>query len=294
MVELPTILKDRIERTWGAQGSSWAFRFSESLRTACDRWNLSELRLFANLSYHFVAACRMGDRDVVLKLGVPEPEIRLEAAALLEFGNGKCAELIDADLGLAALILERVSPGQSLESMWSQESDDLHTRIIAQSMTLNKKVAKNRFPSVLDWAKALEVGGTNIPNAMICRAKHLVQEIHSNRAEWVLLHGDLHHGNTLHSDNGWRVIDPKGVLGDPSFESYALLRNPVGSSPNFTLSRWKRRIDIVAEVTGQARDRLLKGAFCGTVISCCWSAEEGGAALEADIELARRLEAAIC
>ena len=133
-MELPAALKTKIERVWGVQGSEWVDRFPEILRVACERWNLSELEPFPNLSYHFVAAGRMDVREVAIKLGVPEPEFFQEAAALRAFGGNTCVKLIDYAPDVAAMVLERVNPGQSLESTWREELDDIQTKVIAQSM----------------------------------------------------------------------------------------------------------------------------------------------------------------
>jgi len=43
------------------------------------------------------------------------------------------------------------------------------------------------------------------------------------------LHGDLHHYNILKHGDEWKVIDPKGLAGDPNYEAVAWLRNPVDS-----------------------------------------------------------------
>lgn len=39
------------------------------------------------------------------------------------------------------------------------------------------------------------------------------------------LHGDLHHENILRHGDAWKVIDPKGLEGDPHFECVAWVRN---------------------------------------------------------------------
>lgn len=294
-MELSAAVKFKIERVWEAQGADWIERFPQTLCRASERWSLTEIRPFPNLSYHFVASARMGPREVVLKLGVPELEFFEEADALKAFGSAVCVELIDQDPALAALLLERVLPGAALESLWTEETDDQCTEAMAKTMCeLWGTPAMEGSSSVRDWAKALEPDYVGIPGNLLQRARQLLIELESTASGLHLLHGDLHHGNVLQSGAGFKVIDPKGVLGDPAFEVYAQLRNPVGASAKFTLENWERRVDIVAAMTGLNKSRLLIGAFCGTMISCCWSAEEGGRPPEADLELARRLEAGIC
>jgi streptomycin 6-kinase len=41
-----------------------------------------------------------------------------------------------------------------------------------------------------------------------------------------LLHGELHHENILAAERApWLAIDPKGVIGEPAYETGALIRN---------------------------------------------------------------------
>ncbi|MBX3117566.1 MAG: hypothetical protein KF784_00755 [Fimbriimonadaceae bacterium] len=55
----------------------------------------------------------------------------------------------------------------------------------------------------------------------------LGQELLQSTTEEVFLHGDLHHSNILLGPEGWVVIDPKGLIGDPAFEPSAFIRNPI-------------------------------------------------------------------
>lgn len=43
----------------------------------------------------------------------------------------------------------------------------------------------------------------------------------------VVLHGDIHHGNVLDGgERGWRAIDPKGLLGERTFDFVNILLAP--------------------------------------------------------------------
>ena len=74
----------------------------------------------------------------------------------------------------------------------------------------------------------------------------------------VVLHGDLHHFNILAAERQpWLAIDPKGVVGEPVYETGALLRNPWPDllslpDPGRILAR---RVDQLAEELGFDRAR---------------------------------------
>jgi streptomycin 6-kinase len=79
----------------------------------------------------------------------------------------------------------------------------------------------------------------------------LYAELLPSQEAQVVLHGDLHHYNILSSGDQWKAIDPKGVIGEPVYETGALLRNPFGllDRPN-PLKLTERRIAILSELLG--------------------------------------------
>ena len=290
-MDLPAAVRAKIEGTFGKFGSEWVGRFPEFLRLAQERWGLSHIEPFHNLSYHFVASARMGGRDVVLKLGVPSEEFFAEASAIRAFA-GACVELIDVSRDIAAMLLERAIPGTALESTWNPTIDNECTEVIAQAMAkVWQPCLAKGFPSLKNWAK--EIASVDALAPFRTKAAACLYDL-EEVGEPMLLHGDLHHGNVLRHGSGYKVIDPKGVIGDRAFEVYALLRNPVRAPDTFLLDRFSSRIDIVSLATGLSRKRLLKGAFLGSLISCAWSFEENGSVPNGDLELTRRIEAAIC
>ena len=92
-------------------------------------------------------------------------------------------------------------------------------------------------------------------------------------AEWLLattdedrfLHGDLHHYNILRGTDGWRMIDTKGVCGDPAYEPAAFLRNPIDTIGNELDLRGtlRGRIDRLADFLGLLRERIWAWSLIG-------------------------------
>ena len=55
----------------------------------------------------------------------------------------------------------------------------------------------------------------------------LIADLLASGGEPLLLHGDLHQGNILAAGRApWLAIDPKGVVGEATYETAALLHNP--------------------------------------------------------------------
>lgn len=90
------------------------------------------------------------------------------------------------------------------------------------------------------------------------------------------LHGDLHHDNVLSSDRGWLAIDPKGLIGDPAYETANVFINPeradkIASDPK----RIAARADILSQRLGYNRKRILGWAAAHAALSACWDLEDG-------------------
>jgi len=149
------------------------------------------------------------------------------------------------------------------------------------------------FPTVAKWGagfarlRATYGGATGpLPTDLVQRAEALFAELLNSSAEPVLLHGDFHHENILAAQRApWLALDPKGVAGEPAYEVGALMRNP-RPQPAAVLAR---RADILAEVLGLDRGRLLQWSFAQAVLSAWWSVEDHGHGGENAIEVARSL-----
>jgi len=241
---------------------------------------------FPSLSYNYVApAVRADGTEVVLKLGVPNPELVTEIEALRLFDGRGIVRLLEADTERGSLLLERLRPGTPL----SRLADDEQATAIAAGVMgqlWRPAPAGHPFPTVQRWAAGLERlrarfgGGTGpLPIALVERAEALFAELIGSMADPVLLHGDLHHENILAAGRQpWLALDPKGVVGEPAYETGALLRNPMPE----ILRRpgvgriLARRVDQLAGLLGFDRERVVGWAFAQAVLSAWWSLEDHG------------------
>jgi streptomycin 6-kinase len=220
----------------------------------------------------------------VLKIGVPNPELASEIAALDFYaGRGAC-RLLNADATLGLLLLERLTPGTMLVTL---ENDDEATSIAAQVLRLIQHTAPGGkdFIPLKKWFDGLTGlrarfnGSTGpFPPKTVEIIEHLIPEIFNEDRPQVLLHGDFHHYNILNSERGWLVIDPKGVIGAAEYEVGPFLVNPIEVMPDETeaIRRTQRRIAIFAEQLGFDRQRLLRWATCFSLLSSWWDVDENG------------------
>lgn len=152
------------------------------------------------------------------------------ASVLLSGGPGPQVFQVDEESG--AVLMERVLPGTPM----GEDADD---------------------DVFLDFVRVLQSLPTTdcLPLASFFESD-LPQP---NGGDAVFLHGDLHPFNILRSPDGWVLIDPKGLRGDPAFEAAAWLRNPIplfvdlDSAEKTTMHRLER---FEAEM-GWERERML-------------------------------------
>jgi len=266
-------------------GREWLRQLPETI-AACERlWSLRVGEPF-DLSYNFVApAVRADGGEVVLKAGVPNPELWTEVAALRHYGGRGAVGLVAVSEELGAFLMERARPGLPLKDF---ADDDQATEIAAGVMKALWHPAPegHNFPTVETWAQGLGRlretfgGGTGpYPRALVEKAEAIFAEMLVSQGEAVLLHGDLHHWNILSSGaSGWLVIDPKGVVGEREYEAGSLLRNPynrIQEWPDLAV-RTQRRIDILAEILGFDKQRLAAWNFAQAVLSNWWGYEDLG------------------
>ncbi|MCA9936761.1 MAG: phosphotransferase [Ardenticatenaceae bacterium] len=272
----------------GRTGQTWLDNLPNFLAEYAQRWRLTLLPPFPNLTYNYVApAVREDGTAVVLKVGIINPELQSEIAALDHYAGRGAVRLLQADAENGIFLLQRVQPGHSLVPL-QQTDDDAATRIAAEVMRQLWRPAPPApysFPTVAHWAAGLgrlreRFDGRTGPfdAQLIETAESLFADLLASSAEPVLLHGDLHHDNILAAGDGWLAIDPKGVIGEPAYEVGALLRNFWrGGETTAEIRRMlARRIAIFSEMLGFDRQRLAAWGAAQAVLSAWWSYEDHG------------------
>jgi streptomycin 6-kinase len=103
----------------------------------------------------------------------------------------------------------------------------------------------HHFKSIFNWAEDLNKiptlfpQGIPFPTKLIDQAKALFADLIATQTSKMLLHGDFHNYNILSSDNEWRAIDPKGIIGEPEFDLAPFLENEIDpKDPVAILSTW--------------------------------------------------------
>lgn len=308
MAQIPAFLPESLARTigstFGERGIEWLQRLPTLLADCAQRWSLTLLPPFPNLSFHYVApVVRADGTEAILKAGVPHKELWTEIAALRLYQGRNSVRLLDADSEQGTLLLERLYPGTMLTLLADEAQDAQATSIAASVMRgLWRPVPPGlAFPTIGEWAQGLQRlrehfgGGVGpFPVALVEEAETLFVELLSSASEPVLLHGDLHHDNILSAQRQpWLAIDPKGIIGEPAYEVGALLRN-LWQDRHRLLNPGRileRRVYQLAEELSIERARVRGWGVAQAVLSAWWCIEDNSDCWEAAIANAELLAA---
>ncbi len=298
-MQLPDSFITTIQKAFKEDGEKFLAVLPALIEDASQRWGLTNVRPVQNLSYNFVAFAKRGKEDVMLKIGVPNPELNSEMAALKLFnGDGAC-QLLACDEERGFLLLERLNPGTVLADI---TDDDERTNIAVDVMqkiwrpaeilesgsklpdVKQQAVPLQSFIKLTDWFGELKNirphfnGGTGpFPKKLLERVESVLPELLADE-NVKLIHGDFHHFNILLSGRGWLAIDPKGVIGPAGYEIGPLMINPWGSLSDGVSfkAQTKRRMSILSERLGWERETILNWATAHAVLSTWWDTQPDG------------------
>ena len=264
---------------YGKRGIQWLAKLPAIISQSIDRWQLTDLKNYANLTYNYVLAGTMHNRPIVLKLRCDHAELEKEVAALHAFEDYGCVRVLSHNKALGAVLLERVVPGGSLGSLFPHDDVDA-TRIAAD-------LIRNLHQASIPEGASFSTLEQTIPTfnkepeelaPFIAHARLLRKQLLATQSKRVLLHGDFHQDNILQSgDNHWLAIDPEGVIGDPYYDLAVYMRNPLKElvTAKNIQTILINRITTFAVLLEYDRQRILDWTYLQTVTSAYWSIEDG-------------------
>lgn len=279
-------------------GADWLASLPSIVELCAERWSLRVGSPFDGANVSHVLAVELGDGGpAVLKINFPDAESELEPDALRHWDGHGAARLLEYEVSVRALLVERCMPGSQL---WSVEDEDEATRIAA--LVLRKiwrpAPSEHRFRTLADeaarWALDLpaewEAVGQPFERGVLDEAAAACVELGPHQGELVVLHQDFHGGNVLRAEReAWLAIDPKPLVGEREFDAASLLRDRrwlLGAAGD--AARISRRLDILSSELDLDRERMRRW---GIAHALAWGFS--GRKVEADmIECARLLIAA--
>lgn len=238
-------------------------------------------RVFADATEALVVEAVTGTGEpVVLKVLVPRAtdDARNEIAVLHLVDGEGCARLLRDDEVRGALLMERLGP--SLHEL-RLPIRRRHEIMCAVASRVWRPAARCGLPTgadkgrwladyiVINWeALGRPSSERAVEHALAC-AQRRVEAHDDERA--VLVHGDVHEWNTLRAGDGFKLIDPDGLLAEAEYDMGILMReDPVElmhGDPG-ERARWlaaRTGLDAVAIWEWGVVERVSTGLVCTSI-----------------------------
>jgi len=287
--------KNKAVERWG---SGFDIKILRDIEFYSKKWKLSEFQFAGHYSFNAIFFCASKQRSgtpkeflpygsCVLKIGGNEQDAEFfsECNVLREYGGGRYVKVYESDIdinkGKKAMLLERVMPGNRL-----REEQSLEKRLEIFSELFNGLHIEPKNPGSFSTYEKWVCEMTDLYcNAgaryeKLCghmkKARELYFDIAQVYSKKVLLHGDFHADNIISSGGGfYKIIDPKGIIGDPVFDVSRYIANESPDAKN----RFANAAAIIKrlEKSLQIPEKILRQCFyIEMAMVNGWSDEDGG------------------
>lgn len=291
---IPADFRQRFVDVCGQKGVEMLAHLPERVEEWEGQLRLKGLRLVDGLSYNLVFFGEtMAGRPVVLKAAPESQALASEAAALQGFGSDRAAAVIEARLDEGLLVTERLQPGTQLSRVATErEALDVVVRLFSNGWPAPNPLVDDDVAAFTRSLDRLPESSGPLDPGLLREAMDVRRTLLADSTEARLLHGDLHYDNILADERrGYRLIDPKGLLGDPLFDlGYLVSRvQPLGCDALPLRRAVELRLDVLAEAFGCEARRLAAWSFVAAALSAIWTLEDHAHVSDDEIDVLKLL-----
>lgn len=226
---------------------------------------------------------KAGDVPAMLKISTDPHETRASGLMRWWAGDGAAPVLASDD---DALVLARATGPRSLLEL--AQTDDAEATRILRNVARRLHAPREPRPTGLvpldNWFAPLLARGP-AEGGLLARAADIARELLASPRQIAPLHGDLHHENVLDfsvdgtGEDTWLAIDPKGLIGERTFDYTILFCDPDIGRPEMNIARrsenFARRLAIVSTEAKLERTRLLHWILAWCALSWMWAINDG-------------------
>lgn len=196
-------------------------------------WELSNPQLLTQtMTSHIYTVTHSAETFVLKLLSSSETEEQRGALSLRYFDGHGAVRLLRYDEGAQ---LVEYAAGDELVTLVERGEDEraTHTiaQVIAQLHSVPQHAPHNGLVPLERWFEALFVKAAADKHAGIesiyVRSGAFAQRLLADQRDMRVLHGDIHHYNIRQSARGWLAFDPKGLVGERTYDCANTLCNPV-------------------------------------------------------------------
>jgi streptomycin 6-kinase len=239
-------------------------------------WNLSDPQFLTQTMTSHIYTVTYKTERVILKLLAPsETDEQRGAVALRYFDGYGAVRLLRYDEG--AHLMEYAA-GDELVTLVERGEDENATHITAQVIRQLHSVAQNIphdglfrlepwFRALFDKATSDRQAGIN---SIFVRSASLAKRLLVDQREVRVLHGDIHHRNIRQTSRGWLTFDPKGLVGERTYDCANTLCNPVMPELVHNETRLLTNAAILADNLALELPRILAFTYAYACLNASW------------------------
>ncbi len=249
---------------------------NEKLNRYLAAWHLSTPHLLKQTMTSQIYTVLHDSEMVVLKLlSSSEVDEQRGALALRCFDGHGAVRILRYDDG--AQLMEYAA-GDELVQLVERGEDENATRIIAQVIQqlhgVPQDVPKDGMVMLDHWFEALFVRAAADKQAglesIYVRSASLAERLLADQRDIRVLHGDLQHYNIRHTSRGWLAFDPKGVVGERTYDCANTLCNPVMPELVHNETRLLNNATILADTLALELERVLAFTYAYACLNASW------------------------
>jgi streptomycin 6-kinase len=248
-------------------------------------WGLASPRLLTQTPTSRLYTVTHSGETAVLKLLAPsETDERRGARALRAFAGQGAVYLRRADDG--AHLLEYAA-GDALVTLVERGEDERATRVIAEVLTQLHGVPQpppddgllplERWFGPL-FARAAADAAAGGPSIYV-RGAALAARLLADQRDIRVLHGDIHHYNIRRAARGWLAFDPKGLVGERTYDCANTLCNPGLAEVVHNETRLLATAALLADLLGLEAARVLAFTYAYACLNASRWLQRGGHAI---------------
>jgi streptomycin 6-kinase len=239
-------------------------------------WNLSNPKFLTQTMTSHIYTVTYDTETAILKLLSPsETDEQRGAVALRHFDGHGAVRLLHYDKG--AHLMEYAA-GDELVTLVERGEDENATRIIAKVIKQLHSVSQNIphdglfmlerwFGELFKKAAADRQAGIE---SIYVRSASLTKRLLAAQRDVRVLHGDIHHCNIRQSSRGWLTFDPKGLVGERTYDCANTLCNPVMPELVHNETRLLTNAAILADTLALDLSRVLAFTYAYACLNASW------------------------
>lgn len=290
MISISEAFSRAVIQMHGENGKAWLASLHERIASLKRRWKFDLLSPFES-SYNYVAPVFGSEQgDAVLKACISKKEFENEINVLAFYSGAGMCKVIDYDTDQLVVLLERLNPGNHLTSIRDEAESVKIAASLIKTMKSKKVLPLHSFPTISDLADGIKnmrryYAGQSSPfgETIIRKVEWLFPELISSQKEVYLLHGDLHHGNMLQSYSDWKLVDPKGVVGETEYELIPFLMNQLQTDRVGKII--DSRILLFRKELGIDIERTYAWGLCHSLLAAWWNIEDNPGIASQDLDI---------